>query len=462
VLDSTDESVVGYGLDGGPAAGEAVGSTGRAGLASFLAFCERTGVWDALGARVRLPVQERRTGFTQRQKHQALVAALAAGCRRARDGDFVLKPDPAARAALGLARWPHSSQLTRHLRAFRAPQVAGLRAAVEEVTATHAAARRRLRRGERVVVDLDQTPIAANGRTYQGTARGRLKKKGDRGYQATAVFAGDTGGGEDGVLAVFLDPGNAHATWRFADALDAPGARAGAAGVPPRAGAALRLPVRHRRRPGAAAAPGGPLRRARLPRRDRRRLGARPRPRRALGGAQPGQVGLRARRRAGRPQPPGRGLPPGPGPLDRRAPHGRLHGVGALHPRHRAGRAPALEGFYEARQTIEGWFSEATAALQLKGLWSRSFCGLEAFLLLAALTSNLLNWWTRRALLPGAGLPHLGLRQLVARVVAVPARVLRAPDGRLLLLLPPTHPYARRLVRDGPGWQPPIPLAEVA
>jgi hypothetical protein len=100
--------------------------------------------------------------------------------------------------------------------------------------------------------------------------------------------------------------------------------------------------------------------------------------------------------------------------------------------------------------------------LQLKGLWSRSFCGLEAFLLLAALTSNLLNWWTRRALLPGAGLPHLGLRQLVARVVAVPARVLRAPDGRLLLLLPPTHPYARRLVRDGPGWQPPLPLAEVA
>ena len=81
MFDSTGGSAVVYRLDGGPGAeGEAVGSTGRAGLSSFLAFAERSGVWAALGARVRLPVQERRTGFTQRQKHQALVAALAAGC----------------------------------------------------------------------------------------------------------------------------------------------------------------------------------------------------------------------------------------------------------------------------------------------------------------------------------------------------------------------------------------------
>ena len=48
---------------------------------------------------------------------------------------------------------------------------------------------------------------------------------------------------------------------------------------------------------------------------------------------------------------------------------------------------------------IEGWLSEATAALQLKGLWSRTCAGIEAFLLHAALASNLLNWWERRELL---------------------------------------------------------------
>ena len=51
-----------------------------------------------------------------------------------------------------------------------------------------------------------------------------------------------------------------------------------------------------------------------------------------------------------------------------------------------------LEPFYEGRQTIEGWLSEATAALQLKGLWSRSFEGseaLEALAYLAAVSASL-------------------------------------------------------------------------
>src|SRR3954447_10054124 len=123
MLDSTlRERVVPYQWDSGPgAAGEAAGSTARAGLASFLRFVLRAGVARALAERVRRPVPERCTGFPQLQKSLALLAALAAGCRSA-------------------------------------------------------------------------------------------------GYQATAVFAGDTGGGGAEVLAIFLDPGNAQATWRFADA----------------------------------------------------------------------------------------------------------------------------------------------------------------------------------------------------------------------------------------------------
>src|SRR4051812_4166282 len=222
MLNSTlGEGGVAYQLECDPSVeGTAVGSTARAGLASFLGFVQRAGVARALAA-VHLPVQERRNGFTQVQKSLALLAALAAGCRSARDSDFTLAPDPTAVAVLGVPRWPHSSQLTRHLHAFRSQHVHALRRATEDLVATHSAARRRLRRGARVVVDLDQTAISANGRTYQRTARGHFPKKGARGYQATAVFAGDTGGGADEVLAVWLDPGNAHATWRFADALDA-------------------------------------------------------------------------------------------------------------------------------------------------------------------------------------------------------------------------------------------------
>ena len=77
------------------------------------------------------------------------------------------------------------------------------------------------------------------------------------------------------------------------------------------------------------------------------------------------------------------------------------------------------------------------------------------------MASNLLNWWERRVLLPDSGLPHLGLRQLIARVITLPARILQAVDGRLTLLLPPTHPYARHLAPPGPTWQLPLPFLDL-
>jgi len=435
----------------------AIGTTARAGLAGFLRFVRRVGVARALAEAVRLPVQERQNGFTVVQKSLALLAALAAGCRSARDSDFTLAPDPAVVAAAGLPRWPHSSQLTRHLRAFRPQHVDALRGAVEELTASHAAARRRLRRGERVVVDIDQTPISANGRTYQRTARGHFKKKGDRGYQATAAFAGETGGGDDEVLAVFLDPGNAHATWRFADALDALERVLGPLERLP--GLVLRFDCQY----------ATPDDLATLLRRRIHFVGRVYADATAAGWAHERTGALEWHE-----------LSPikwvaelGWGPVSPARPDVACRRllVRATGARHRLGYTaivtdlPAedlptdeLEPFYEARQTIEGWLSEATAALQLKGLWSRSFDGLAAFLLHAALASNLLNWWERRELLPGSGLPQLGLRQLIGRVIALPARVLRTAEDQLTLLLPPAHPYARRLTPTGSAWQLPLPF----
>jgi hypothetical protein len=137
-----DPGPVRYHLEGAPGAapgGAPLGASGRAGLAAFLGFMRRAGVARTLAERLRLPVQQRRSGFTVVQKSLALLAALAAGCRSARDGDFVLAADPLAPGLLGLPRWPHSSQLTRHLRAFGAQHVAALRAAVEDLTASHSA-----------------------------------------------------------------------------------------------------------------------------------------------------------------------------------------------------------------------------------------------------------------------------------------------------------------------------------
>lgn len=452
-----DAAIV-YRLDPDPTAdGEPVGSSAHAGLPSFLSYAAHLGVWRTVKEHLRLPVQERRTGFTHLQKSQVLIAALAAGCRQSRDSDFTLTPDPAAATALHLPRWPHSSQLTRHLRAFRPQHVAALRRATTEITARQSAVRRRLRRGERVVIDIDQTAIAANGRTYPRTARGHFKRKGDRGYQATAAFAGDTSGGQDEVLAIFLDPGNTHASHRFADVLATLEETLGPLDRLP--GLVLRFDAQY------ATADDLAL----LLRRGLRFVGRNYSSTTALTWAR--DLGADATWQE---------LTPvkwvcdlGEGPVSAARPKVRCRRVlvRATGARQRTGYtaivtnipaadlpAWALEPFYEARQTIEGWLSEATDALQLKGLWCRTFDGLEAFLLYAALTSNLLNWWERRALLPDSGLPHLGLRQLIGRVITLPARVLRCAAERLVLLVSAAHPYARRLVPDRCAWQLPLPL----
>jgi len=310
------------------------------------------------------------------------------------------------------------------------------------------------------VVDVDQTDLPANGRTSQATARGHFKNKGASGYQATAVFAGDTGGGEDEVLATFLDPGNAHATWRFRDVLDALERVLGPLEHLP--GLILRFDCQYATADDLAV----------LLQRHIHFVGRVYADQTATSWAR--DLGLRLDWIELSPIKWVAELGVGPVSADRSEVVCRRLLVRSTGARHRCGytaivtdlppeQLPTaeLEPLYEARQTIEGWLSEATAALQLKGLWSRSFWGLSAFLLYAALAANLLNWWLRRQLHP-IGQPPVGLRQLIGRVIRLPARLLRTTEGQLLLLLPPTHPYARWLARAAPGWQLTLPFAELA
>ncbi len=71
-----DVGSVTYQLEGTPGAGggEPLGVSARCGLAAFLGFVRRAGVARALTERLRLPVQQRRGGFTIGQKSLVLLA----------------------------------------------------------------------------------------------------------------------------------------------------------------------------------------------------------------------------------------------------------------------------------------------------------------------------------------------------------------------------------------------------
>ncbi|SNS18103.1 hypothetical protein SAMN05446037_1005145 [Anaerovirgula multivorans] len=55
------------------------------------------------------------------------------------------------------------------------------------------------------IVDFDMSGLVAGGRTYELAEKGCFpRKRGEKGYQLSAAFVGDTGE----TVSVFFDPGN--------------------------------------------------------------------------------------------------------------------------------------------------------------------------------------------------------------------------------------------------------------
>ena len=66
-----------------------------------------------------------------------------------------------------------------------------------------------------VVVDIDQSGLIANGKTYEMAQKGYFsKKKNQKGYQLSAAFCGNE---NSETISLYLDPGNTHCSARFED-----------------------------------------------------------------------------------------------------------------------------------------------------------------------------------------------------------------------------------------------------
>jgi hypothetical protein len=105
--------------------------------------------------------------------------------------------------------------------------------------------------------------------------------------------------------------------------------------------------------------------------------------------------------------------------------------------------AGRLFDFYNQRQTIEAFFKAGKHVYGMANLRSRRFVPIGAFLWFVMITHNLLVW-TKAAIFAGTKLAVAHTRELVDKIISVPASVIRQGSG-FDLQLPELGVLARHL-----------------
>jgi len=97
---------------------------------------------------------------------------------------------------------------------------------------------------------------------------------------------------------------------------------------------------------------------------------------------------------------------------------------------------------YNQREEIESVNKIIKSTLQAKHLRTRSFQSIEAFLKVTLLTLNLLHAF-RRLILSPVGLGELGIRDIVCRLMPIPAKFTQT-GGRVNLGMPAAHQFTEK------------------
>jgi len=177
-------------------------------LVTVLRFAQRIDFFKPFN-RFSLPMKE--VNYTVLQKIQTLIASIAVGCQYTCEINEALVPDTAAANLIGLPQFPEQSQINRFLTRCTADNVAQLKAIHQELFCEH---HLHQSEGKQIMVDIDQSGLIAGGKTYELANKGYFpRRRGMKGYQLSAAFAGQTGQ----ALSFYLDPGNTHCNDRFAD-----------------------------------------------------------------------------------------------------------------------------------------------------------------------------------------------------------------------------------------------------
>lgn len=400
-------------------------------LLLLLHFAERIGFLDFFRRFFSVPIKA--FDYSPWDKLFTVIGSLAVGCNSIKDVNHKLRPYPVAAQFLGMSQFPDQSTLNRFLHQLGPDQRRQLDAILELLLQRFGL----WRQSPRVPLDIDSTGLMVYGRTYEFARKGYFpRQRGRRGYRLTMASTYSEAGSE--ILALFLDPANASAAGRLWDCLY------------------------------QAAEVTGSLNRLGLIRAD------------AAFGSGPDiqeliELGLpfivkgfsdKTAQKFARQVEPTQWEP-----LDlftRVAEMGLQKISKCRHPvrvvlvelltrrydkrfyshlyttlSSRQADAETIFQSYNQRQCIEALIKSAKYGLSIHHPRTRSYVPIENFLLLAAITFNLLAWF-RHYLLAQVELDHLGIREITHTLMDIPAQT-SFQGNQLLLQFPENHPLTPAL-----------------
>ena len=168
-----------------------------------------SGYFDALN---HLPFADG-TVYTSKQKALVLIAALASACSYNVDINHQLKPYPALARIFQMEQMPDQCTINRYLNSTRAVDLSDLQIIFEQTQQNHGLWRLKQKP---VDVDLDSTGLVVYGKTYEFANKGYLSgHRGKKGYQLNLGICSSTAE----CLALMIDQASVSPGERFWDIL---------------------------------------------------------------------------------------------------------------------------------------------------------------------------------------------------------------------------------------------------
>lgn len=374
---------------------------------------------------------EKEVLYSTTQKVQTIITSIAVGCTYNSDINHQLVPYKVEAELLGIERFPEQSQINRFLRHMDCLSINQLDIIFN--LATHYYSLTSIL-PDKVDIDIDSTGLIANGRTYQLNRKGYFsKRQGEKGYQLSMCIAGLTGD----VLVHSFMPGNFAAPSDFINLIY---------GVAEVLGSFERLGIIRADSGYGTAINLDFLIELQL------QFVVKGRNHRSFSDMVPF-------------------IPPtdweyvnstlsiydvGERNIPKSAANNRARVIMIKHitsnGKIKYGHlftnlswdALKIFEFYNERQCIEAVIRTDKSYFNIKSLRTRDFCGISAFLYLAFMTHNMLNLF-RKSILEPLGITDIGLRNIVRKLMNVPAKVVRDMSNTLLLF-PDKHFYTKEML----------------